>query len=571
MEADPAVVNLNGFETFFAERRPFFVEGSGNFSFDLDCSDGSCTGLFYSRRIGRHAASRRQRARWRVRGAAGEYDHPRCREADGPDWQVLDRRAQRGHRRRGRAPRSGPALTRSTSPVEPATNYSILRVNREFTNQSRFGFMVTSTNRSLPDELKSVPGSAVTGGVDGDWRLHHGGYSLSGHWAGSLVHGTAGAIADLQQNYVHAFARPDAQHVTFDPQRTQLGGHAGGLSFNKITGRKVHFMSNVNYKTPGFETNDLGYLQRADDISIGNWLQLIHDVPGRHVRSFRINFNEGATWNFDHDRRFSGGNINAHWELTNNWSFGSGFNINSQGFDDRLTRGGPGGYVAGNVNQWGYLNSDDRKFASASMFFNWGRVRDGSWFWGVSPGLSVRPSSAIEARLGIDLSRNLTETQWVENLTSGPDAHYVFGRLDQTTIGISMRLNYTLTSRLSLQLYGTAVRLDRRVHEFPGAREWPRGALRRPVCAVCLRRAAGLQLPLVPCDERAAMGISSGLDAFRRLAAGTRGHHLAGAIRVRTRLWSGVDRAGDEHFSGEVQSLAQFLGSGVSHPLKWRS
>ncbi len=110
--------------------------------------------------------------------------------------------------------------------------------------------------------------------------------------------------------------------------------------------------------------------------------------------------------------------------------------------------------MAGNVSQWGYLNSDDRKFASASMFFNWGRVRDGSWFWGVSPGLSVRPSSAIEARLGIDFSRNLTETQWVENLTSGPDAHYVFGRLDQTTIGISMRLNYTLTSRLSLQLYG---------------------------------------------------------------------------------------------------------------------
>src|SRR4029079_13366292 len=53
VEADPAVVNLTAFETFFAERRPFFVEGSGTFNFGLDCNDGQCTGLFYSRRIGR--------------------------------------------------------------------------------------------------------------------------------------------------------------------------------------------------------------------------------------------------------------------------------------------------------------------------------------------------------------------------------------------------------------------------------------------------------------------------------------------------------------------------------------
>src|ERR671931_2408731 len=52
VEADPAVVNLSAFETFFSERRPFFVEGSGMFRFDSDCMDGPCQ-LFYSRRIGR--------------------------------------------------------------------------------------------------------------------------------------------------------------------------------------------------------------------------------------------------------------------------------------------------------------------------------------------------------------------------------------------------------------------------------------------------------------------------------------------------------------------------------------
>src|SRR5204863_1387613 len=80
--------------------------------------------------------------------------------------------------------------------------------------------------------------------------------------------------------------------------------------------------------------------------------------------------------------------------------------------------------------------------------------RDGSWFSYAGPGVSIRPSSALEARFGIDLNRNMSDAQWVQKVTSGADAHYVFGRLDQTTMGVSMRLNYTLTSRLSLQLYG---------------------------------------------------------------------------------------------------------------------
>ena len=45
VEADPAEVNLSAFETFFDERRPFFVEGS-------DLLTGNVNNYFYSRRIG---------------------------------------------------------------------------------------------------------------------------------------------------------------------------------------------------------------------------------------------------------------------------------------------------------------------------------------------------------------------------------------------------------------------------------------------------------------------------------------------------------------------------------------
>ena len=48
VESDPAVLNLSAFETFFPEKRPFFVQGSDVFSFGL----GGGGRLLYTRRIG---------------------------------------------------------------------------------------------------------------------------------------------------------------------------------------------------------------------------------------------------------------------------------------------------------------------------------------------------------------------------------------------------------------------------------------------------------------------------------------------------------------------------------------
>ena len=56
VEADPAELNLTAFETFFQEKRPFFVEGAQIFDFGAECNNFCFVGaptLFYSRRIGR--------------------------------------------------------------------------------------------------------------------------------------------------------------------------------------------------------------------------------------------------------------------------------------------------------------------------------------------------------------------------------------------------------------------------------------------------------------------------------------------------------------------------------------
>jgi hypothetical protein len=448
VEADPAVVNLSGFETFFAERRPFFLEGSGMFTFDLDCNDGSCSGLFYPRRIGRqprgtpalvdgaYAVVPQQTTilgAAKLTGRLGKFSFGVL------DAVTADEEATIAN---------GALRTRQS--VEPLTNYSVVRARREFANQSTFGFMLTGTRRRLDDVTAFLPGTAVTGGVDWDWRLAKR-YAVQGYWLGSSVHGDAAAIDLLQQNTVHSFQRPDADHVEEDPTRTSLNGDGGSVSFSKIAGSRLRFNSNVGFKSPGLEINDIGFMRRADLRTMGNWMQWRHDKPSKYLRSFRFNLNQWGAWNFGGDRLDMGSNVNAHWVFANNWATGAGFNLNAANFDDRATRGvGPGAIGVSNRNYWQYVNSDERKPVFANVFFNAGRDAGGGRWIGVSPSVIVRPTPFLEVSTGIDWSRQVNDAQWIENRADGA---YVFGRLDQKTMAMNWRVNYTITPQLTVQIY----------------------------------------------------------------------------------------------------------------------
>lgn len=450
VEADPAVVNLSGFETFFPEKRPFFVEGSGTFSFDIDCNDGECTGLLYSRRIGRSPH------RYADAPAGGFASAPSNTTILGAGKLTGRLGAFSIGALSAVTSRENATIAfngaESKSPVEPATAYSVVRANREFANQSRIGFMATSTNRSLTDELKFLPKNAVTGGADFDWRIGKQ-YSVAGYWAGSSVRGTADAIAAIQRSTVHSYQRPDADSFSYDPTRTSLQGQSGSLSISKIAGRHARFNSNVSYKSPGFEINDLGFLERADEISQNNWFQLRSDTPNAWRRSINVNFNQWAGWNYDGDLRFGGGNINAHVTLTSNWSFGGGYNVQVRGYADRLTRGGPGGYVNPMRNFWGYVNTDSRKNFTAA--FNGSTYSDGKGSSGVNlgPRLSWRPRTGVSVSASLNYDNSSRDSQWVANETTNNRQRYVFGHLEQRTLSLTARVNYTIRPTLTLEVY----------------------------------------------------------------------------------------------------------------------
>ena len=473
VEADPAVVNLSGFETFFAERRPFFVEGGGMFTFNLDCNDGNCSGLFYPRRIGRAPRGYptlgddqyvRVPQQTKILGAAkltgraGRFSFGALNAVTADEQAIVA---------------SGTLRTRQS--VEPLSNFAVMRTRREFANQSSLGFMATATIRRLNQFTEFLPEQAFTGGVDWDLRLRKR-YALQGYWAGSSVQGSELAIQQLQESTVHSFQRPDATHVEEDITRTSLSGSSGQFAISKIAGSKVRFNSNVSFKSPGFDINDVGFMRRADTRSMSNWIQFRNDTPSKYLRSFRWNLNQWATWNFGGDRLGLGGNVNAHWTFANQWSTGTGFTRNAASFDDRATRGvGPGALGTPQNNVWGYLNSDERKRLGFSVFYNIGGDSYGTRYQGVDTNLVYRPTSFLSISGGPGWNQNVQDSQWVENAVN---ARYVFGRLDQTTVAWTTRINYTISPELSVQIYAAPFVSSGDYDRFKQLVERPRAALR---------------------------------------------------------------------------------------------
>ncbi len=446
VEADPAVVNLSAFETFFSERRPFFVEGSGIFQMDIDCNDNSCSGLFYSRRIGRSPrgtatvpdggystapAQTTILGAGKLTGRVGAFSIGALTAVTSEEQAVIVH-----------------ATERTRQAVEPLTGYNVIRARREFKNQSSFGFMATATTRNLDKATRFLPGQAYTGGADWDWRLNRK-YAIQGFWAGSSVRGAAAAIDALQRNTVHSLQRPDSTDLHYDPSRTSLNGYGGSARVSKIGGERVRFSSSVAIKSPGFEINDLGFMQRADQRTMSNWVQVRYETPSKYLRRFRYNLNQWAGWNADGDRLQSGANVNAHAVFKNNWGTGMGVTVNGRALDDRATRGGPGVYLNARRVTWGYVTSDERPAIAGNVFAAVGGDGRGTTFLEMGPSLSYRPSSFLKISEGVNVGRNYDDSQWIE----AGGGHYVFGRIRQKTVGLQTRVNYTVTPTLSIQIY----------------------------------------------------------------------------------------------------------------------
>lgn len=447
VEADPGVLNLSAFEQFFAERRPFFLEGVGIFRYDIDCNDGECTGLFYSRRIGRapqlrgtygDAASPLQS---RILGAAKVTG----RLGNGLSVGVLD--AVTGEAR---------GIQQRT--IEPQTNYAVVRLQQDLRGgNSGVGLMLTNTARQTDEWTRDVlRDNAWTGGLDARHRFAGNRWQFTGQLSGSRVGGTAQAIALTQRSNVHLYQRPDASHLRYDSTRTSLMGWYAAASMDKQGGGMTRSSTNVWYMTPGYEINDLGFRTRSDEMGASTWVGLMPVKPVGMFRRAQLNFNGWMTANTSGLVIGSGGNTNAWGEFKNFWSANGGIGGNNlvPTYSDRDARGGPAVYMPARINMWANLNGDSRKMISPSLGLNGGRRLDGlGGNWNVNLGMQVRLGTQFNGSINAGYGRNINDQQWNGNFVDGAVTNYTFARLYQNTSSVTARMNYTITPTLSVESY----------------------------------------------------------------------------------------------------------------------
>ncbi|MCC6243658.1 MAG: carbohydrate binding family 9 domain-containing protein [Gemmatimonadaceae bacterium] len=447
VEADPGVLNLSAFEQFFAERRPFFLEGSGIFRYDIDCDDGECTGLFYSRRIGRTP---------QLRGRYGD-------EASPLQSTITGAAKITGRLRNGLSIGFLDAVTdrvqgTQARTIEPLTNYGVMRLQQDLRGgNSGVGVMLTNTTRQLDEFSRDfLRGDAWTGGLDARHRFHQNQYQVSMQLAGSRVSGTAEAIARTQRSNVHLYQRDDASHLSFDSTRTMLTGSMTQLSLNKQGGGITRFSVNAWYLTPGFEINDVGFRTRSDETGGSAWFALRPTKPFSIFRRGQLNFNAWGVQNTGGMNIGNGGNVNANGQFVNFWNGYMGVGVNNliTSYDDRNARGGPAVYSPRRMQTWAGIDGDGRKAIAPSVNFNGGRRFDGlGSSWNVSAGARVRIGGRLNGSINAGYGRNIDDQQWVDNLVDNGVTSYTFARLYQSTSSVTMRVNYTLTPTLSVESY----------------------------------------------------------------------------------------------------------------------
>ena len=469
VEVDPAVVNLTAFETFFTERRPFFVSGGGVFGFGsfscFYCSNVSSMTLFYSRRIGRAPQGFVSKpARYTdvpqnttILGAAKIAGRTR----GGLQIGLLDA-VTSAERARAR-PSSGADFEEE---VEPFTNYFVGRVKQTFNNGDHtIGAIATSVTRTFDsDALEAlIPSHAEAVGTDWNLKWQKRTYSFMGNFALSQASGDPAAMLRLQNSSARYFQRPDREGGSnglfsdaLDSTATALRGFGGYARLAKDAGDWLGEVQ-VNYRSPGFEVNDLAFLTRADYFWMNANLLRAFNKPTRHYR--RMDFILGAQqqYNFDGDltdrqiHLWGGGQTAFYWFATASAQY------RPEVSDDRLTRGGPVVRRPAQQFYFATIESDTRKKLVVSVNSGFGKNAQGGSSWNLGTNVRFKPATNIAITVSPYYDKARAIAQFVRKFTDPSATNFfgervVFAQIDQRTFSFDTRVNTTFTPTLTLEV-----------------------------------------------------------------------------------------------------------------------
>ena len=408
VEQDETILNLSVFETWYPEKRPFFLEGFKIFETPFD--------LFYSRRIGRSPRGYPDDVKYMI-------DQPTAtsilfagkisgKTKGGTSIGILEAVTEREE-----AEFRHQEGYRTKEVVEPEANYLAARLMQDVLKNSVVGVMATAVNQDGRHP-------AYTGCTDWRLRFHNGDYE----WAGQMMGSRTGPEED---------------------------GWGGWLHLEKQGGEHIRGSIGVEYLDRGIDLNHMGFLSRNDFKEAWAWLQYRTTKQWWIIRKTWNNLNIGLSENLSGVKLTRGGNFNNSIELTNFWNLGGGiWQDYDNMYSDRETRGGPPAPIPIGRNWWVWLNTDARKWYQINPYFEMGDTRDGR-FHTYSLWLELHPRSNIEFSGGPGYYRSKGVSRWLTYLEDddGNRTDDIFGEQSVERFDMTFRATYTFTKDLTLQVY----------------------------------------------------------------------------------------------------------------------
>ena len=450
VESDPSVMNLTAFETFYEEKRPFFLEGKNIFGFDIDDAT-----IFYSRRIG-HSPSYSPDLK------NNEY-------LDLPDnTAILSAVKISGKTSDGLSIGVLQSLTANENAdlssngkiskinVEPLTNYGIIRIQKDYNEgNTMLGGIITSTNRFINDShLNFMNRNAFTGGLDFLHYWNDKEFYVDAKLIGSNISGSTDAIKELQYSSARYYQRPD--EYNFDTARTHLSGHGGKIKIGKGSKGLWRYSTEVSWRSPGLDLNDIGFMQIADIFHQMNSISYFVVQPVSIFRTYSIGIDQSNEWNYKMDYLASSGGLNIRLEFNNLWAISNSVEYQTQTLDTRILRGGYAMLIPAKWTNDFYFRTDP----SQKIFFELnGSIalsqNQNSRFYGIQPGISFLPLNTLKFSISTHYSSNIDNLQYIDTKTVGGIDKYILGKLNQHTLALTFRIDYNITPEISIQYYGS--------------------------------------------------------------------------------------------------------------------
>ncbi len=465
VEVDPAVVNLSDFETFYEEKRPFFIEGASIFNFSRGGSRNNWgfnwgnPNFFYSRRIGRAP-----------QGGTPGYDYADIPQATtilgagkltgklAGNWNIGGILAATGSEK-GRFMLNGHEFDQE---VEPQAMYGVFRGQREIAKgRHGIGFISTLTSRNFKEPAieNDLNKSAYSFGMDG-WTFldKEEMWVVSSYFGGTKVTGTKQRIKNVQRSFMHYFQRPDAEHVNVDTSAVSLGGYSGRVLLNKQKGAVI-FNTAFGVISPGFNVNDLGFMSRTDLINYHVSLGYKWTKPNRLAREIWLIGARFQSYDYGKNKIADGYFGFGVFTFHNYHNLKIRMFRTRERMDNRATRGGPlvmqprGAMIEANYG------TDSRKpivLSFQGRFYSSDVVRD--LYSALGLDLEWKPRPNLNISIGTEYMVDDEFSQYVKQVQDETalqtfGGRYIFSRLRQNQLSADIRVNWTFTPKLSLQLY----------------------------------------------------------------------------------------------------------------------